>query len=40
MVQKLSRTQGLVGRKVGLFLEGLNANVECLYGVFPLVPLP
>jgi len=40
VVQKLSGTQGLVGRKVGLVLEGHNANVEFLYGVFPSVPLP
>ena len=40
MVQKFSGTRGLVGRKVGLVPEGLDANVECMYGVFPLVPLP
>ena len=40
MVQNLSGTQGLVGRKVRLVLEGPNANVECLYGVFLSIPLP
>ena len=40
MVQNLSGTQGLVGRKVGLVPHGPNADVENLYGVFPSVPLP
>ena len=41
VVQNISGTQGLVGKKVGLVHEGpYNANVECLYGVFPSVPLP
>ena len=40
MVQKLSGTQGMVGKKVGLLRKGPNADGECLYGVFLLVPLP
>ena len=40
MVQNVSGTQGLVGRKVGLVPEGPNVDVECVYGVFLLVPLP
>jgi len=40
VVQNLSGTQGLVARKVGLVPEGPNADFECLYGVFSLVPLP
>ena len=40
VVQKLSGTQGLIGRKVGLVREGPNVVVECMYGVFPSVPFP
>jgi len=40
VVQNISGTKGLVGRKVGVILDGPNANVECLYGVLPSVPLP
>jgi len=29
----------LVGRKVGMIPEDSNADVQGLYGVFPLVPL-
>ena len=40
VVQNFSGTQGLVGRKVGLVLEGPNVDVEGLYGVFPLISHP
>ena len=40
VVQNLSGTQGLVGRKVGMVPRGPNVDVEGMYGVFPLVPLP
>ena len=40
VVQNVSGTQGLVGRKVGMVLGGPNADVEGIYGVFPSVPLP
>jgi len=40
VVQTISGTQGLVGRNVGLVLEGPNVDVECLYGVFLSVLVP
>ena len=40
MIQNLIGTQGLVGSKVGLVLEGPNVDAECLYGVFLSVSLP
>lgn len=39
VVQNLNRTQGLVGKKVGLVLKGPNVDDESLYGVFPSVAL-
>ena len=39
VVQNLSGTQVLARRKVGLVPKGPNVDVECLYGVFLLVPL-
>ena len=38
--KKLSRTQGLVSRKVGMVLRSPIVDVEGLYGVFLSVPLP
>ena len=38
LVQNVSGTQGLVGRRVDWVPEGPNANVEWLYVVFQLVP--
>jgi len=40
VVQNLSGTQGLVGRKFGMVHEGPNADVEGMHGVFLSVPLP
>lgn len=40
VVQTVSGTQGLVGRKVGLIPEGPNVDFEGLYGVFLSIPLP
>jgi len=40
VVQYISGNEGLVSKKVGLVPEGPNVDVECLYGVFPSVPLP
>ena len=40
VVQNVSGTPGLVGRKVGLVLEGPNVDFDCLYGVFMSIPLP
>lgn len=40
VVQNLNVTEGLVSIKVGLVSNGPNVYVECLYGAFPLVPLP
>jgi len=40
VVQKLSWTEGMVGTKVRLVLEGPNVDVEFRYGVFLSVPFP
>jgi len=40
VIQNVSGTWGLVGKKVGSVTKGPNVDVEGLYGVFLLVPLP
>ena len=39
VVQNLSGTHEMVGRNVGLVSKDPNVDLECLYGVFPSVPL-